>query len=710
MTMEPKITLYKEPNFAGDFKVLSEGCEKLVDVGFPDGASSVKVESGVWILYKNEDYKGDICVVIDKGQETKCSISSLKPLENAEVDLSVHPKCTIYQHHFTGRSSTHTQDASNLGNLNNDASSIRVQSGAWVAYEDGNFGGKQTLFLRGYHKHDTFAKWYPGYGKFPNDRFSSIKALPIKIKIKKQPKISLYKDPNHTDTLKTFTTASDNLDKSVLIESGVWILYDHVNYEGDINVVMEGDKLTDFKYSSIKPLKYDFTEDPKCTIFEHDLDVGEDHTLTEEVQNLEKKHMTDVSSIRVHSGAWVSYEGADFKGKQTLFLRGDHEASTFQQKNPGYGKFTNDKFVSLKAVQIKPKLPMITLYDQPDFMGVSETYTKKQEALKVASSVIVESGVWVLEPTEKFPGDICVMMEGDRINFVQYNKNEKFHDFKSSKFAIKPLEYDFSEEPKCTIYEHHFVGKSLELKANTPDLRHKNMNDIVSSIIVHSGAWIGFEAVNFRSFQTLYLPGKHVLSSTEGKFRNDTLSSLRAIQIVPPVMPVIVDKIEFHLDQRKHKETPVTVFSWRQKNNTNTDQKLSITKDKSIRREDTYEFRWNQGTRVSLNVSHKLSVPKPAFGFKGGPETTISLGVETWYDIGSTKGNKTAKEETWKVHYPTSIAPKTELTLTSTITESNLDVPFTASLHQGDKKWEETGTYFGVQYFGFVTEFDEKFV
>ncbi|XP_052072222.1 beta/gamma crystallin domain-containing protein 2-like isoform X4 [Mytilus californianus] len=358
MTMEPKITLYKEPNFAGDFKVLSEGCEKLVDVGFPDGASSVKVESGVWILYKNEDYKGDICVVIDKGQETKCSISSLKPLENAEVDLSVHPKCTIYQHHFTGRSSTHTQDASNLGNLNNDASSIRVQSGAWVAYEDGNFGGKQTLFLRGYHKHDTFAKWYPGYGKFPNDRFSSIKALPIKIKIKKQPKISLYKDPNHTDTLKTFTTASDNLDKSVLIESGVWILYDHVNYEGDINVVMEGDKLTDFKYSSIKPLKYDFTEDPKCTIFEHDLDVGEDHTLTEEVQNLEKKHMTDVSSIRVHSGAWVGYEHVEYAGKQTLFLRGEHRHSDFEIMSPGYGKFENDKFSSLRALQTKPSFPV----------------------------------------------------------------------------------------------------------------------------------------------------------------------------------------------------------------------------------------------------------------------------------------------------------------------------------------------------------------
>lgn len=35
----------------------------------------------------------------------------------------------------------------------------------------------------------------------------------------------------------------------------------------------------------------------------------------------------------------------------------------------------------------------ITLYEQPDFMGKSDTYTTEQEELKVASSVIVESGV-----------------------------------------------------------------------------------------------------------------------------------------------------------------------------------------------------------------------------------------------------------------------------------------------------------------------------
>ncbi|CAC5399730.1 CRYB [Mytilus coruscus] len=347
------------------------------------------------------------------------------------------------------------------------------------------------------------------------------------------------------------------------------------------------------------------------------------------------------------------------------------------------------------------KQPKITLYDKANLEGRSKTFTGADDNLvdsgfyDCASSVKVEAGVWVLYQKVYYKGHVCVVMEGDKINLKNVRPKDKdmivYDYFDETVSSLKPLEGDFTEEPKITVYAGDFRSRSVEFTKDVLDLKWYNMNDQISYLEVHSGAWIGFEAVNFRSFQTLYLPGKHVLSSTEGKFRNDTLSSLRAIQIVQPVMPVIVDKIEFHLDRTNHKEIPVTVFSWKQKNNTSSEQKLSITKDKSIRREDTYEFRWNQGTKVSVNVSHKLAVPTPTIGFTGGPETTVSLGIESWYDIGSTKENRVAKEETWKVHYPTSIAPKTELTLTSTITESNLDVPFTATLHQGDKKWTETG-------------------
>ncbi|CAC5414670.1 CRYG [Mytilus coruscus] len=300
---------------------------------------------------------------------------------------------------------------------------------------------------------------------------------------------------------------------------------------------------------------------------------------------------------------------------------------------------------------------------------------------------------WVLYQKVNYGGHICVVIEGDKINLKNVRAKDKgmivYDYFDETVSSLKPLNGDFTEEPKITVYAGDFNSRSIEFTEDIRDLKWYNMNDQISYVEVHNGAWIGFEAVNFRSFQTLFLPGKHVLSSTEGKFRNDTLSSLRAVQIIEPLQPVVVDKIDFHLDRKDVSENPINVFSWRQKNNTSTTQKLSITKEKSVTTENTYEFRWNQGTKMAVTYSEKLSVPSiPATS--PGYDVTLTLGLETWYDIGSTKGNKTAKSETWKVHYPSEILPKTELKLTSTLTEAHMNVPFTAYFHQGEDTWEET--------------------
>ncbi|CAG2188882.1 unnamed protein product [Mytilus edulis] len=97
---------------------------------------------------------------------------------------------------------------------------------------------------------------------------------------KKKPKITLYEHVNFKGRSKTFTEANDNLidegfndySSSVIVEGGVWVLYQHCNYTGNVCVVIEGDrtnllncrgdkgtKIHDFNdvVSSLKPLDYD---------------------------------------------------------------------------------------------------------------------------------------------------------------------------------------------------------------------------------------------------------------------------------------------------------------------------------------------------------------------------------------------------------------------------------------------------------------------
>ncbi|CAC5425284.1 CRYB [Mytilus coruscus] len=357
------------------------------------------------------------------------------------------------------------------------------------------------------------------------------------------------------------------------------------------------------------------------------------------------------------------------------------------------------------------KGPKITLYEGANFKGRSMTFTEGHANMEdcgfydCASSVIVEGGVWVLYQYHNYKGNICVVMEGDRSNLVggtPTDKDTKVHQFNDSLSSLKPLEYDCTQEPRITIYEGDFTSRSLEFTEDILDFQWYNMNDKVSSIKVHSGVWVGYEAVNFFGRQSLFLPGEHRGRSTEGQFVNDTMSSLRPIQIKPS-FPKIVDEIEYHFEKGKKTEAQLTVFSWTQRNNSKIPQKLSATKDSTtVTTEDWHVFDWeDKSTLIDKEYSFGVEVP---FVFK----SSFTLSVQQTLNIGITKDKKNIKTEKWSVVYPSYIPAQSVIKLESILTKGKIDVPFTAYFHQGDTKWTEKGIYRGVQHYNFDTKFNQE--
>ncbi|CAG2188883.1 unnamed protein product [Mytilus edulis] len=453
-------------------------------------------------------------------------------------------------------------------------------------------------------------------------------------------------------------------------------IYEHANFKGKSKTLTEGHvNLTDEGLndciSSVIVDSGDITEDPKCTLYVHDF-KGNSLMLTDDLLDLRTKNMNDtVSSIRVHNGIWVGYEDVNFGGKQTLYLPGDHMMKATD------GEYKNDTLSSIRA--------LITLYEHANFKGRSKTFTEAHPDMEdagffdCASSVIVEGGVsyqngspfcinfrWVLYQYRRYRGHICVVIEGDRTNLVagKRDKDTRFQCFNDTVSSLKPLDFDCTEEPKCTVYEHDFQAV-LYSSEDILDLRWYKMNDKASSIRVHSGAWVGFEGVNFDGKMTLYLPGDHNSRATDGIYRNDTLSSLRALQI-KPCFPIIVDGIDYHMDRGSCEEEMVDIFSWTQKNNTDVKQKLSVSKEKTVTTEDSYEFRWEKGTKVSAEVSFETSIPFTSMN------TSMKLGAESFYNIGSNERKKTGKTETWTVHYPSEIPSKSTLVLLKKSKEGTL--------------------------------------
>ncbi|CAG2242502.1 unnamed protein product [Mytilus edulis] len=139
-----KITLYEGANFKGRSMTFTEGHANMEDAGFYDCASSVIVEGGVWVLYQNHSYKGNICVVMEgdrtnlvggtptekdtKVHQFNNSVSSLKPLE---CDCTQDPKITIYEGTFTSRSLEFTEEIKDFRwyKMNDKVSYIKVHSG-----------------------------------------------------------------------------------------------------------------------------------------------------------------------------------------------------------------------------------------------------------------------------------------------------------------------------------------------------------------------------------------------------------------------------------------------------------------------------------------------------------------------------------------------------------------------------------------------------
>lgn len=57
--------------------------------------------------------------------------------------------------------------------------------------------------------------------------------------------------------------------------------------------------------------------------------------------------------------------------------------------------------------------------------------------------------------------------------------------------------------------------------------------------------------------------------------------------------------IHYDLNNPNVIRKPSSVFSWTQTNNTEVEQALRKTDEVTIEKEDTYEFRWDRGSKVS---------------------------------------------------------------------------------------------------------------
>ena len=148
------IVLYEHRAFRGRELPLVDSVDDLrhPSLDFNDITSSVRVRSGMWILYKDVDYKGRAFRVTEGDYD----IGILKHEIGNDVISSVRkitgPSITLYEHkNFQGRTLTLNDSNPNLGreNFKNITSSVRVECGTWILYTDEEYRGQSYQVSEG---------------------------------------------------------------------------------------------------------------------------------------------------------------------------------------------------------------------------------------------------------------------------------------------------------------------------------------------------------------------------------------------------------------------------------------------------------------------------------------------------------------------------------------------------------------------------------
>uniref|UniRef100_A0A3B4FDM6 Gamma-crystallin M2-like n=1 Tax=Pundamilia nyererei TaxID=303518 RepID=A0A3B4FDM6_9CICH len=168
----PQITFFEEKKFQGRCYNCSSDCADLHT--YFNRCSSIRVESGVWVIYEKPNYKG-FQYVLSPGEYTdnqqwmafNDNVKSCRTVKNVYGSAW---KLRLYERpDFGGQMVECSDDCPSVYDTYKmrEAYSCVVTDGAWVFYDLPNYRGHQYLLERGeYRQHGDWGASSPGVGSF----------------------------------------------------------------------------------------------------------------------------------------------------------------------------------------------------------------------------------------------------------------------------------------------------------------------------------------------------------------------------------------------------------------------------------------------------------------------------------------------------------------------------------------------------------------
>uniref|UniRef100_A0A8D2B181 Crystallin beta-gamma domain containing 1 n=1 Tax=Sciurus vulgaris TaxID=55149 RepID=A0A8D2B181_SCIVU len=340
---DPKVVIYEKPFFegkcmeletelcnvvTGETEVTGDGYLPLSSVG------SMKVLRGIWVAYEKPGFAGHQ-YLLEEGEYKDWKdwggyngeLQSLRPVLG---DFS-NAHMIMYSEKNFGSKGSSIDVLGIVANLKETGygvktQSINVLSGVWVAYENPDFTGEQYVLDKGFYT--SFEDWG---GK--NCKISSVQPICLDSFTgpRRRNQIHLFSEPQFQGQSQSFEETTNQIDdsfstKSCRVLGGSWVAYDGENFSGNQYVLEEGHYpclsamgcLPGATFKSLRFIDVEFSE-PTIILFERENFKGKKIELNAETVNLQSLGFnTQIRSVQVIGGIWITYEYGNYRGRQFL--------------------------------------------------------------------------------------------------------------------------------------------------------------------------------------------------------------------------------------------------------------------------------------------------------------------------------------------------------------------------------------------------------
>ncbi|XP_054910182.1 uncharacterized protein LOC129375251 isoform X2 [Poeciliopsis prolifica] len=257
--LSPHLKLFSDRNFGklGVNVDLTVPVVNMDGTGYGMKTQSIDVNSGVWVVFEEPDFCGE-SYILEKGLygspedwgSLQHKVGSTMPVVLDDFENTVKFKAQFFSDPGFQGSALVLEDSAKCLQDGFSVASCKVLAGSWLAFEGQNFTGKMYVLEEGSYP-DLRAMGCVG----GSSSILSLQTVGFEFSL---PSITLFERCGLRGKRVLLTEGSVNLPlaggcsrvQSVLVEGGMWILYEGINYRGGQILVKPGEVPDWQKFSS----------------------------------------------------------------------------------------------------------------------------------------------------------------------------------------------------------------------------------------------------------------------------------------------------------------------------------------------------------------------------------------------------------------------------------------------------------------------------